>query len=56
MRPHPQEFWYAGLRPYVHYLPLSEGLEDLHSRIEWAKRNQGALGAGQQWPALRSEN
>ena len=41
-----QEFWYAGLRPYVHYLPLSEGLEDLHARIEWAQRNQGARAVG----------
>ena len=41
-----QEFWYTGLRPYVHYLPLSEGLEDLHARIEWAQRNQGARAVG----------
>lgn len=36
-----QEFYYAGLRPYVHYLPLNWELTDLYDRIEWAKANDG---------------
>ena len=35
------EFWYALLRPYVHYVPLSPSLEDLEDMLEdrlaWAR-------------------
>ena len=35
------EFWYALLRPYVHYVPLSPSLEDLEDRLAWARANDG---------------
>jgi len=33
------EFFYAALRPYKQYLPLSHGLDDLHARINWANQH-----------------
>ena len=33
------EPFYRGLRPYVHYVPLAEGLEDLFSKIRWAQEH-----------------
>lgn len=33
------EPFYKGLRPYVHYVPLAEGLEDLFSKIRWAREH-----------------
>ncbi len=33
------EFWYEGLRPYVHYIPLSRNLDDLVLQIRWAQAN-----------------
>lgn len=39
------EFFYRGLRPYEHYLPVSRGLEDLYAAVRWAKDNPGATAA-----------
>ncbi|GAB4815720.1 hypothetical protein N2152v2_002766 [Parachlorella kessleri] len=47
------EFFYPALRPYVHYIPLARGLEDLYSAIEWAQQHPAAcmriIRAGQAW-------
>ena len=37
------EFWYALLRPFVHYVPLSASLEDLEGRLEWARSNDALV-------------
>ena len=37
------EFWYALLRPYVHYVPLSPSLEDLEGRLAWARAHDGEM-------------
>ena len=37
------EFWYALLRPYVHYVPLSPSLEDLEGRLAWARAHDGEV-------------
>jgi hypothetical protein len=34
-----REFWYAGLQPYVHYLPISSSLSNLSMQIQWAQNN-----------------
>jgi hypothetical protein len=34
------EFFYSGLRPYKHYVPLARGLEDLHAQIEWSRSHE----------------
>jgi hypothetical protein len=31
------QWYYGGLKPYVHFLPLREDLSDLLEKIEWAK-------------------
>lgn len=36
------EFFYPLLQPYVHYVPLARGLEDLYSAIEWARAHPEA--------------
>jgi hypothetical protein len=36
------EFFYKALAPYVHYIPLAAGLEDLYSKIEWARAHPEA--------------
>jgi hypothetical protein len=33
------------VQPYVHYLPLAHDLSDLHTQIEWARRNPVAARA-----------
>lgn len=33
------EFWYHGLRPYVHYIPLTSSVQDVRHKLEWAERN-----------------
>ena len=37
------EFWYALLRPYVHYVPLSPSLEDLEDRLAWARAHDNEV-------------
>ena len=37
------EFWHGLLRPFVHYVPLSPGLEDLKGKLAWARANDGAM-------------
>ena len=37
------EFWYALLRPYVHYVPLSPSLENLEGRLAWARAHDGEV-------------
>jgi hypothetical protein len=34
-----REFWYRGLRPYVHYLPISPNMVDVLDQITWAQNN-----------------
>jgi hypothetical protein len=34
------EFFYSLLRPYIHYIPLGRGLEDLYTQLEWAQQNE----------------
>ncbi|KAG2486250.1 hypothetical protein HYH03_015074 [Edaphochlamys debaryana] len=36
------EFFYTSLRPYVHYIPFSNTVDDLLQVIEWARRNDAA--------------
>jgi len=31
------QWYYGGLKPYIHYLPLKEDLSDLFEKIAWAK-------------------
>ena len=33
------EHFYSGLKPWVHYVPVKEDLEDLLEKLEWAKKN-----------------
>jgi hypothetical protein len=33
------QWYYGGLKPYVHYLPLQEDLTDLAEKIHWAKEH-----------------
>ena len=37
------EFWYALLRPYIHYVPLSPSREDLEHRLAWARAHDGEV-------------
>ena len=36
------EFFYPALRPFVHYIPLARGVENLYSAIEWAQQHPAA--------------
>lgn len=32
-----QEFWYYGLRKYIHYVPIKRDFSDAADNINWAK-------------------
>ena len=34
-----EEWWYAMLEPYVHFVPLSHDMSDLPDVLEWVKAN-----------------
>ncbi|XP_066283817.1 protein O-glucosyltransferase 1-like [Branchiostoma lanceolatum] len=37
------EFFYPALKPWVHYIPVSQDLKDVKELIEFAKANQGVV-------------
>lgn len=34
------QWFYPGLKPYKHYIPLKENIEDIFEKLKWAKNNQ----------------
>ena len=34
------QWFYAGMQPYVHYVPVKSDLSDLLMKIDWLKHNE----------------
>ncbi|MCR4937578.1 MAG: hypothetical protein K5987_05425 [Lachnospiraceae bacterium] len=35
-----KEYWYDGIKPFEHYIPVREDLSDLIERLDWAEKNE----------------